>query len=214
VFVDIERGVQATREAVIDLIGEDTAGLTSWTSRRERLELADMWTDKGIDPAAHRGGEQLGSALVGLRGAQSGIILFGMVGRFLPAGVAALMATNPVTIGIGAAFAGMQLADARKRKIALRRQQARSNVRQFLEEVQFAIGNEVGEVMRDVQRSLRDEFTERISELFRTHTEAAQQAQSAARRHTELSSGRAPVVKAALARIADARVAFEPVVAS
>lgn len=88
--------------------------------------------------------------------------MFGMMGRFLPAGAAALMLSNPVTVGIGAVFAGMQLADAHKRKIALRRQQARSNVRQFLDEVQFAISNEICDVMRDVQRSIRDEFTERV----------------------------------------------------
>jgi hypothetical protein len=145
---------------------------------------------------------------VGLRGAQSGIIMFGMMGRFLPAGAAALMLSNPVTVGIGAVFAGMQLADAHKRKIALRRQQARSNVRQFLDEVQFAISNEIGEVMRDVQRSIRDEFTERIAELIRTYTDAAQQSQHAVQRESEGARGRSLVVQSALDRIGQARAAI------
>ena len=189
VFVGVERGAQATRDAVIDLIGEESSEAWGSSSERERIELAAMWKDKGIDPISNRGGQRLGSALVGLRGAQSGIVMFGMMSRFLPVGTAALMMSNPVTISIGAAFAGMQLADAHKRKIALRRQQARSNVRQYLDEVQFAIGNELSEVMREVQRSIRDEFTQRISELMRTYTETAQRAQRAAKDGDEAARG-------------------------
>ncbi len=209
VFVGIESEAQAIREAVIDLIGEDSVDLSPMSARRERLDVMSIWTDKGVDPnAKHRGGEQLGSALVGLRGAQSGIIMFGMVGRFLPAGAAALMMSNPVTVGIGAVFAGMQLADAHKRKIAMRRQQARANVRQFLDDVQFAIGNEIGEVMRDVQRGVRDEFTERISELGRTYSDAARQAQQAAQQGGEAARDRIAVLKSTLERVAQARRTF------
>lgn len=206
VFVTIEREAQAVRAAVIDLIGEDSAGLSPLSSRREQPDVTSMWTDKGIDPnSARRGGQSLGSALVGLRGAQSGIIMFGMMGRFLPAGAAALMMSNPVTVGIGAVFAGMQLADAHKRKIAMRRQQARVNVRQFLDEVQFAIGNEIGEVMRDVQRGIRDEFTERISELGRTYSEAARLAQHAAQQDGDVAQARIVSLTATLERIAQVR---------
>ena len=115
------------------------------------------------------------------------------------------MMSNPVTVGIGAAFAGMQLADAHKRKIALRRQQARSNVRQFLDEVQFAVGNEISDLMREVQRGIRDEFTDRISELMRTYTETAQQAQQASKRASDVTGERILVVRSALDRIARAR---------
>jgi hypothetical protein len=194
VFVGIERGAQATREIVVELIGADLADLADRSSARDRIELSSLWTDKSIDPTARQGATQMGSALTGMKGAQSGIIMFGMMGRFLPAGAAALMMSNPVTIGIGAAFAGMQLAEANRRKIALRRQQARANVRQFMDDVQFAVGHEIGEVMRDAQRGIRDEFTERFSELARTYSEAAQHAQQA----TEQESGRAVQRAAAL----------------
>jgi hypothetical protein len=207
VFVSVERGVQATREAVIELIGEESSEI--WVlSGRDRVEVASLWADKGIDPTAHRGGQQLGSALIGLRGAQSGIVMFGMMSRFLPMGTAALMMSNPVTIGIGAVFAGMQLADAHKRKIALRRQQARSNVRQFLDEVQFAVGNELGEVMRDVQRGIRDEFTERISELVRTYSETARSAERAAKDGGDAARERVAALQPSLGRIEQARAAM------
>lgn len=208
VFVGVERGARSTRDAVIELIGEASSEAWGLSSERERVELAAMWKDKGIDPISHRGGQRLGSALVGLRGAQSGIVMFGMMSRFLPVGTAALMMSNPVTIGIGAAFAGMQLADAHKRKIALRRQQARSNVRQYLDEVQFAIGNELSEVMRDVQRNIRDEFTQRIAELMRTYTETAQQAQRAAKDGGDAARTRVAALEPLLARVVGARSTF------
>ena len=141
VFVEIERGAQSTRHAVVDLIGEDSGDELSEPTRSVQVELASMWprcgldvasmwTNRAIDPLG-RGTRQLSSVLVGLRGAQGGIMMFDMMAIFLPAGAAALLMSNPITISIGAAFAGVQLADARKRKIAQRRQQARSNVRQF-----------------------------------------------------------------------------------
>lgn len=205
VFIAIERGAETMRTAAIELIGEEALELDGSATRRERIELASLWTDKSVDPASGRAGRPLGSALVGLRGAQSGIIMFGMMGRFLPAGAAALMMSNPVTVGIGAVFAGMQLADAHKRKIALRRQQARSNVRQFLDEVQFAIGNEIGELMRDVQRSIRDEFTDRIAELLRTYSEAALRSQQAVQHETEVGQARMHELGSTINRVEQTR---------
>lgn len=201
VFVSIERGARDTRQAVVDLIGEDAIEASPLSGRREPSDPASMWLGKGIDPVMRRGGQQLGSALVGLRGAQSGIIMFGMLGNFLPAGAAALMMSNPVTISIGAVFAGMQLADAHKRKIALRRQQARTNVRQFLDDVQFAVSNEIGDVMRMVQRDIRDEFTDRISELVRTYADTAQVAQRAAQNEGEAAQQRIVAIRSTLERI-------------
>jgi hypothetical protein len=210
-FVEIERTTLTIRQDVIELLGAEGTNASQQSSQRHPLDVASFWTDKGIDPNATRHvGQQLGSALTGLRGAQSGIIMFGMVGRFLPAGAAALMLSNPVTIGIGAVFAGVQLNDAHKRKIIARRQQARVNVRQFLDEVQFSVSNEMGEVMRDVQRSIRDEFTALMSELARTFNEAAQRAQSVAQQSGEASRARAVEVAALLDRVAQARQVLAP----
>jgi hypothetical protein len=77
-------------------------------------------------------------------------------------------------------------------------------VRQFLDDVQFAVGNEIGEVMRDVQRGIRDEFTDRISELSRTYVESAQQAQRAAREDGESSARRGLVLRGLLDRVQQA----------
>ena len=44
--------------------------------------------------------------------------------------------------------------------------------------MQFQVGNEIATMVREGQRDLRDEFTERLGELQRTYTETAQRAQA------------------------------------
>ena len=55
-------------------------------------------------------------------------------------------------------------------------------VRQFLDDVQFEVTNQLTGVVRDIQRELRDEFTAALGELQRTYTDAAKSAQEDAQR--------------------------------
>ena len=140
--------------------------------------------------------------------------MFGMMARFLPAGVGAVLMLNPVTIGLGVAFGGMQMLDAHKRKIAQRRQQARMNVRQFVDDVQFEIGNAMSEALRTVQRAIRDEFTERVTELLRTYTDAARQADEAAKRTVGEATQRAAEVDESIRALGAARLAITAALAA
>lgn len=115
-----------------------------------------------------------GGSLGVLRGAQSGLLLFGLLGRFVPAGAAALLFSNPVTLVLGAAFAGKAAIDVRKRAVANRRQQARTAVRQYLDDVGFEVGNELNGLLRTRLRALRDEFATATSEATRTLTDLAE----------------------------------------
>ncbi len=117
--------------------------------------------------------------------------MFGMLGNFLPAAAATLIASNPVLLGAGALFGGMQLMDDRKRKVTMRRQAARQQVRQFIDDVQFEVGDQLTATIRDLQRSLRDDFSERLGELQRTYTETAQRAQQSAQQTQEHQKQRA-----------------------
>lgn len=211
-FTAIGTGAQATREEVVELLAEEAADLPRLADHALPLDVRSLWSARSIDPKGSKTGRVASSTLTGLRGAQSGMMMFGMMARFLPAGVGAILMANPVTIGFGAAFGGMQLLDAHKRKIAGRRQAARAGVRQFAEDVQFEIGNAMTEALRGVQRSIRDEFTERVTELQRTYADIARTAGEAAqrgaadaeRRSTEVQASLV-AVSAAVARLAAAR---------
>ena len=105
-------------------------------------------------------------------------MMFGMMGTFLPAAAGVLIMSNPVLLGVGAVFGTMGLADDRRRKVAARRLSARTQVRTFLDDISFEMGNETSNMMREIQRELRDDFSDRIAELMRTYTETAQRAQA------------------------------------
>ena len=180
-FIRIDTGGESIKDEVVQLIADEQLQFPTLATReRTPIDVMSLWSAKPLEPAKGKAGAAFHSGITGLRGAQSGIVMFGMMGRYLPIGVGAVVASNPVTLGMGAVFGSMQLADAHKRKIAQRRQQARANVRQFIDDVQFEIGNLITESLRTIQRALRDEFTARITELQRTYTQVAQVAQASA----------------------------------
>ncbi len=99
-----------------------------------------------------------GTAFSGLRGAQGGIIMLGLLTN-----LAGLALTTGATLGIGALFGGKQIMDERKRQVTARRQQARQAVRQFVDDVQFEASKSLRDLGRDLQRSARDRFVAHIN---------------------------------------------------
>ena len=182
-FVALEEGRVAIRDEVVDTLGEENLQVDLGPgSQMDWFDVSDLWQGKALDASSTGKKKALTQGLTGIKGAQGGIMMFGMMGQFLPAAAGALLATNPVLLGIGALFGGMGLSEDRKRKVQMRRQTARTQVRQFLDDVQFEVTNQLTGVVRDVQRELRDEFTTRLGELQRTYTDAAKSAQEDAQR--------------------------------
>lgn len=182
-FVTLEEGRLAIRDEVVTTLDEENLRVDLGPgSELAWFDVTELWQGKALDASTGGRKKALGQGLTGLKGAQGGIMMFGMMGQFLPAAAGALIATNPVLLGVGALFGGMGLAEDRKRKVQMRRQSARTQVRQFLDDVQFEVTNQLSAVVREVQRELRDEFTARLGELQRTYTDAAKSAQEDAQR--------------------------------
>ena len=169
-FVAVEQGDRSIRAEAVELLAEEQLDLgTSRATAGRRIDVASMWRDKSLDGDETRP-KAFKTGLTGARGAQGGVMMFGMMGSFLPGAAAVLIATNPVLLGAGALFGGMQLIEDRKRKVAQRRQSARQQVRQFIDDVQFEVTNELSGLIREAHREIRDEFTTRLAELQRTYT--------------------------------------------
>jgi hypothetical protein len=182
-FVALEQGRSDVRGEVVELLREEQLELSERSPISATFDVADMWQGKTLETDKSSTGKKVfNTTITTVRGAQGGIYMFGMLGTFLPSAAGVLLASNPVLLGIGAVFGTMGLIDDRKRKIAARRQAARSQVRQFLDDVQFEMGNQIGNLVREIQRDLRDEFGERLAELVRTYTETAQRAQADAQK--------------------------------
>ena len=200
-FLRLENGRGEIRAAVVDLLDEENLDVrSSKGDGPSTFDVSQMWRGKGID-------ESLGAkaafktGLTGARGAQGGVMMFSMMGNFLPGAVAAFMATNPVLLGAGAVFGSVQLLEDRKRKLTMRRQSARQQVRQFVDDVQFEVTNEISTLVRDIQRDLRDEFTLLLSDLQRTYTSTAQNAQASAKSSQEERKARGEEIAAVIAEL-------------
>ncbi|GIW20001.1 MAG: dynamin [Chloroflexota bacterium] len=201
VFEMIDEEAAKLRHEVAELLRAEAVDVAEPSGRRSPLDVTSLWAPPSIADEGSRLGAIVGQAVTGLRGMQSGVYLLAMVGAFVPAAAGALLLSTPIALGLGIAFGGSQLLDANRRKIAARRQRAKAAVRQFLDEVSFEVGNQLGETIRETQRRLRDEFGERVTELSRTYTETLRRAEEDLRRSTAERTQRAAEVRALLARL-------------
>lgn len=177
VFGSIEEGTVALHHELAELLADEASTMELGEARDLAASILAGIDAKPTTMDDETGTKRaIGTVVPALRGAQSGLMLFGLLGRVLPIGAAGLLMSNPITLVIGAAFAGKQVYSVRQRTVTTRRQRARSSVRGFLDDVQFQASHQLGENVRRVQRILRDEFSSRIVELQRSYQEMAEQA--------------------------------------
>ena len=205
-FVAVEQGERSIRAEAIELLAEEQLDLGATRTSTRPFDVTALWRDKSLDGDEKGFKSSFKTGLTGVRGAQGGVMMFGMMGSFLPGAAAVMIASNPVLLGAGALFGGMQIVEDRKRKVAQRRQSARQQVRQFIDDVQFEVTDKLTGLIRQAHRELRDSLTTRLTELQRTYTSAAQRAQADAKQTQEqLATRRAGLDQqlATLTRIAE-----------
>jgi hypothetical protein len=113
-----------------------------------------------------REGEKFGTsqkALSGLRGSYVGVLMFGMLGT-----VVGLPLINPFSVGAGLLLGAKGLTDDRRRILTRRQSEAKTAIRRYLDDVVFQVSKESRDMLRRVQRDLRDHFTSRAEELNRS----------------------------------------------
>jgi hypothetical protein len=137
------------------------------------MDVDSLWRASLNDSAMLK--ELGGTAFSGLRGAQGGIIMFGLLTN-----LAGLALTTGATLGIGAVFGGKQIMDERRRQVIARRQQARQAVRQFVDDVQFEASKSLRDLGRDLQRRARDHFVGHINATSEELTASIERVRSAA----------------------------------
>ena len=99
-------------------------------------------------------------ALTALRGGYIGMLMFGMLGT-----VVGLALINPFSLGAGVLLGGKAISDERRRIIARRQAEAKAAVRRYVDEVAFQVGKESREMLRAVQRDLRDHYSQLADQL-------------------------------------------------
>ncbi len=199
-FTSVERGRSDIRGELAELLAADDVVGPTANRELDLIDTAALWRSRDLDPSQSSSGKAFRTGMTGLRGAQGGVMMFGISSQFLPQAAAVFIASNPVLLGAGALFGGFQLIEERKRKLQARRQSARTQLRQFTDDVQFEVVNELTGFLRSVQRDLRDEFVELIGELQSTWTTAAQQAQEAAASNERVAQERRATIDGLIRR--------------
>ena len=170
-FNRIDDDVGALRDTIAAMLRDETTALWASASGSISIDVGQLWTERTIENESM--GAKVFKGLNAMRGSYMGLLMVGMLGNFV-----GLAMVTPVLIGAGVLFGGRQLIEERRRDVTRKRQQARTFVRQFVDDVQFEAGTRIRETTRDFQREMRDYFTDRIAELAQTYSEIVQQAQN------------------------------------
>jgi hypothetical protein len=101
--------------------------------------------------------------IVGMRGGYGGTLMIGMLSTI--AGVAMI---NPLSVGAGLLLGGKTVREERKRMLQRRQAEARTAVRKHIDDVVFHTSKRCRDLLRDIQRTLRDHFTAHAEHLQRT----------------------------------------------
>jgi hypothetical protein len=117
-------------------------------------------------------------ALTGLRGGYIGVLMFGLMGTLV--GMSLL---NPFSIGAGLLLGGKTISDERRRIIQRRQNEGKAALRRYVDDATFQVGKDSRDVLRGVQRTLRDHFTELAEQMNRSLKES----QAAAERSVKTS---------------------------
>jgi len=146
-------------------------------------------------PGAERFG--LGQKVItGMRGGYGGTIMIGMLST-----VAGLTLLNPVSVAAGVLLGRKTVKDERKRMLQRRRSEAKAAARRFVDDLIFQVGKESRDLLRELQRTLRDHFTAYAQELSRSVQEALTAAQQAVNGDAGSRDGRIKDVTAELGRV-------------
>jgi hypothetical protein len=139
-------------------------------------------------------------ALSGLRGGYVGVLMFGMLGT-----IVGLPLINPFSVGAGLLLGGKGLSDDRRRVFGKRQNEAKAAIRRYADDVIFQAGKESRELLRRVQRDLRDYYTDRAEETNRSLKESLASAERSVRASKEEQERRLVEIPVELERLAELR---------
>lgn len=114
--------------------------------------------------------------VTGLRGSYGGIVMIGMLSS-----VAGLGLFNPLSVGAGLLMGRMAYQEDKKNRLLRARNEAKINLRRFVDDVSFVVIKESRDRLNAIQRRLRDHYRGIANQTTRSLDESLQAAIAAAR---------------------------------
>lgn len=168
------------------------------------VNISDI--DGVMDPVTSLGDLESGrmgitsKVLVGMRGSYGGVLMFGLITTMM--GLALL---NPISLGAGVLLGSKAYKDDKESRVLKRRADAKVAIRKFTDDVSFQVGKESKDRLRQVQRLLRDHFTEMADQTMRSVSDSLRAAQESASVATSERSTRTAELEQTLKKIASLR---------
>jgi Dynamin family len=158
--------VWATQRArwLADRVADHFSEEEGWLLPQLRTETSEVMSS--VRAMQLRDTESFGvgrKALTGLRGGYIGVLMFGLLGTMV-----GLTLINPFSVGAGLLLGGKAITDERRRILARRQQEAKAAIRRYVDDVKFQASKESRDMLRLVQRDLRDHFTTQAEETNRS----------------------------------------------
>ncbi|MGZ8819015.1 MAG: Isoniazid-inducible protein iniA, partial [Mycobacterium sp.] len=115
-------------------------------------------------------------AVSGLRGSFGGVLMFGMLTSFAGLGM-----LNPLSLGAGALLGRKAYKEEMDNRMLRIRNDAKMNVRRFVDDVQFVVSKESRDRLKGIQRQLRDHYRGIANQTTRSLNESLQATLAAAK---------------------------------
>ncbi len=175
-FVWAYRRAEALAEAVARTFVE--AGLDA--VEMPRLSPREMGAGfSGLKSLARLESKPIGvghKAITSMRGSYGGVLMFGML-----TSVAGLGMFNPLSMGAGLLLGRKAYREDMDNRLLRVRNEAKTNLRKFIDDVSFVVAKEARDRLKAVQRQLRDHYREIANQATRSLNESLQAAVAAAR---------------------------------
>jgi hypothetical protein len=192
-FLAATDGAAAIQATIASVLADEDLGIDP-AGAPISFDVRDLWEGRPEFEGRTRRG--LMASFGVFTGAKAGIDMLGMLGTLLGAAI-----VGPAVLGVALAFGGKEVLSERRRQLTDRRQQARTFLGDFIEEVRFGADGRLAVLLDDIQRQMRARFADRIRELQRTYAASAEALEHASEQAGEARRRRRGEAEATLAEI-------------
>ncbi|MDT5235856.1 MAG: hypothetical protein QOD36_1029 [Mycobacterium sp.] len=107
--------------------------------------------------------------VTGMRGSYGGVLMFGMLTSFAGLGM-----FNPLSLGAGILLGRKTYKDDMENRMMRVRNEAKMNMRKFIDDVSFVVNKESRDRLKGIQRQLRDHYRDIANQTTRSLNESLQ----------------------------------------
>ena len=184
-------------ESVADMFDEGSARIPAIDVANTRGVLDPIDTLPDIDTGHMSAAEKI---YIGVRGSYGGVLMVG-----LATGLIGLTLINPLSLLAGVLVGRRAYREDMTSRLARRQNEAKNQVRRYIDEVIFQVGKQLRDRLRLVQRLSRDHFGALAEELHVSVTQALNAARQSANVYTEQRDERVTQLRTKLGQLESLR---------